>query len=47
MYYNILLKYRGLVTSKELNVLQIPITFTPREGLKYEEHVLFDINGLH
>jgi len=28
-------------------VLKIPITFTPREGKKYEEIITFDINGLH
>ena len=28
-------------------MLQIPITFTPRECVKYDESVVFDINGLH
>lgn len=39
--------FRGLIQTKEMNVLKIPITFTPRECTKYEENVLFDINGLH
>ena len=29
-----------------MNVLKIPITFTPRECTRYEENVIFDINGL-
>jgi len=29
-----------------LNVLKIPIIFTPRECIKYEESVIFDVNGL-
>ena len=32
---------------KELNVLQIPIVFTPRECLKYDENIELDINNLH
>ena len=27
--------------------MKIPITFTPRECVKYEESVIVDINGLH
>jgi hydrocephalus-inducing protein len=38
---------KGLVETKEKNVLKIPIVFTPRESLKYNETVTFDINGLH
>ncbi|CAD8206755.1 unnamed protein product [Paramecium octaurelia] len=37
---------KGIIQTKELNVLQIPITFTPRELVKYDESVIFDINGL-
>lgn len=33
--------------TKELNVLKIPIVFTPRECIKYNETITFDINGLH
>lgn len=38
---------KGLMQSKESNVLSIPIRFTPRECIKYNETVTFDINGLH
>jgi hydrocephalus-inducing protein len=38
---------RGLIQTRELNVLKIPITFTPRECTKYDESVIVDINGLH
>jgi hydrocephalus-inducing protein len=27
--------------------LKIPISFTPRECIKYEEVITFDINNLH
>lgn len=37
---------KGLIQVKEHNVLRIPIVFTPRECLRYEESVVFDINGL-
>jgi len=29
------------------NILEIPIIFTPRDMIKYQEDVYFDINGLH
>jgi hydrocephalus-inducing protein len=29
------------------NILKIPITFTPRDNIKYSEIIQFDINGLH
>ena len=29
------------------NLLKVPITFIPREFTKYEEDVIFDVNGLH
>jgi hydrocephalus-inducing protein len=32
---------------KELNVLKVPIVFTPRECIFYNEKVLIDINNLH
>ena len=32
--------------TKEINLLRIPIIFTPRECIKYDEKVIFDINGL-
>lgn len=38
---------KGLIQTKELNALTIPITFTPRECVRYEQIVTFDINGLH
>lgn len=38
---------KGLIQTKESNVLSIPIHFTPRECIKYNETVTFDINGLH
>lgn len=38
---------RGLVQSIEQNILKIPITFTPRECIKYDQVVSFDINNLH
>jgi len=31
----------------EINVISIPIIFTPREIKNYEEKVIFDINNLH
>lgn len=37
----------GKVTTVEHNVLKIPITFTPRECVKYHDVVTLDINNLH
>ena len=37
----------GKVTTIEHNVLKIPITFTPRECVKYGELVTLDINNLY
>lgn len=31
----------------EKNVLRIPIVFTPRELIKYQETLIFDINSLN
>jgi len=32
---------------KEINVLRVPIIFTPRETIKYDETIVLDINNLH
>lgn len=32
---------------KEVNVLRVPIIFTPRETIKYDETIILDINNLH
>jgi hypothetical protein len=32
---------------KELNILKVPIVFTPRECILYNEKVIIDINNLH
>lgn len=37
---------KGILTTKELNVLRIPIVFTPREHKKYDQIISFDVNGL-
>lgn len=37
---------KGIVHTKELNVLKIPIIFTPRESKKYQDTITLDINGL-
>jgi hypothetical protein len=31
----------------EKNLLKIPIVFTPREYMRYDEDLIFDINGLN
>ncbi|EGR29178.1 hypothetical protein IMG5_161280 [Ichthyophthirius multifiliis] len=38
---------KGILQTKENNILKIPIIFTPRESKKYEETLTFNINGLH
>lgn len=38
---------RGLIQAIEHNILKIPITFTPRECIRYDQTVTFDINNLY
>lgn len=38
---------RGRVESVEKNMLKVPIVFTPRDLVKYQEDIVFDINGLN
>ena len=33
--------------SVEKNMLKVPIVFTPRDLTKYQEDIVFDINGLN
>jgi hypothetical protein len=38
---------KGVKERVEKNLLKIPIVFTPREYMRYEEDLIFDINGLN
>lgn len=38
---------KGIKERVENNLLRVPIVFNPREYLKYEEDLVFDINGLN
>lgn len=38
---------KGVVEKVEKNVLKIPIVFTPREMVKYQDTLTFDINSLN
>jgi hypothetical protein len=38
---------KGVKDRVEKNLLKIPIVFTPREYMRYDEDLIFDINGLN
>jgi hypothetical protein len=38
---------KGVKERVEKNLLKIPIVFTPREYMRYDEDLIFDINGLN
>ena len=38
---------KGLKEKVEKNVLRIPLVFTPRSYMRYEEDLIFDMNGLN
>ena len=38
---------KGVKERVEKNLLKIPIVFTPRDYMRYDEDLIFDINGLN
>lgn len=38
---------KGVIERIEKNMLQVPLVFTPRDLMHYNEEIVFDINGLN